>query len=87
MIKVKYTTDGKIEDTEISPVEFLEMLKENLEGRISISKAIIGDFELNCIELQNNLVLQELNIKIPKLYAVFNTLKRVYSDAVSKIII
>ena len=57
MIKVKYTTDGKIEDTETSPVEFLEMLKENLEGRISISKAIIGDFELNCIELQNNLIL------------------------------
>lgn len=57
MIKVKYITDGKIEDTEISPVEFLEILKENLEGRISISKAIIGDFELNCIELQNNLVL------------------------------
>lgn len=57
MIKVKYTTDGKIEDTEISPVEFLEMLKENLEGRISISKAIIGNFELNCIELQNNLIL------------------------------
>ena len=55
MIKVKYITDGKIEDTEISPVEFLEMLKEDLEGRISISKAIIGDFELNCIELQNNL--------------------------------
>ena len=47
MIKVKYTTDGKIED----------ILKEDLEGRISISKAIIGDFELNCIELQNNLVL------------------------------
>ena len=57
MIKVKYITDGKIEDTEISPVEFLEMLKKNLEGRISISKAIIGDFELNCIELQNNLIL------------------------------
>ena len=57
MIKVKYITDGKIEDTEISPAEFLEMLKENLEGRISISKAIIGDFELNCIELQNNLTV------------------------------
>ena len=57
MIKVKYTTDGKIEDVEISPVEFLKILKEDLEGRISISKAIIGDFELNCIELQNNLVL------------------------------
>ena len=32
-------------------------MKEDLEGKISISKAIIGDFELNCIELQNNLVL------------------------------
>ena len=57
MIKVKYITDGKIEDTEGSPIGFLEILKEDLEGRISISKAIIGDFELNCIELQNNLVL------------------------------
>ena len=58
MIKVKYITDGKIEeDTEVSPIGFLEMLKEDLVGRISISKAIIGDFELNCIELQNNLVL------------------------------
>ena len=45
MIKVKYITDGKIEeDTEVSPIGFLEMLKEDLEGRISISKAIIGDF-------------------------------------------
>lgn len=57
MIKVKYITDGKIEDTEVSPIGFLEILKEDLEGKISISKAIIGDFELNCIELQNNLVL------------------------------
>ena len=57
MIKVRYITDGKIEDTEVSPVGFLEILKEDLEGKISISKAIIGDFELNCIELQNNLVL------------------------------
>lgn len=57
MIKVKYITDGKIEDTEVSPIEFLKILKGDLEGKISISKAIIGDFELNCIELQNNLVL------------------------------
>ena len=57
MIKVRYITNGKIEDTEVSPIGFLEILKEDLEGRISISKAIIGDFELNCIELQNNLVL------------------------------
>ena len=57
MIKVRYITDGTIEDTEVSPVGFLEMLKEDLEGRISISKATIGDFELNCIELQNNLIL------------------------------
>ena len=57
MIKVRYITNGKIEDTEDSPVGYLEILKEDLEGRISISKAIIGDFELNCIELQNNLIL------------------------------
>ena len=57
MIKVRYTTDGKIEDTEVSPIEFLKILKGDLEGELSISKAIIGDFELNCIELQNNLVL------------------------------
>ena len=50
-------SNEKIEDIEVSPVEFLEILKEDLEGKISISKAIIGDFELNCIELQNNLVL------------------------------
>lgn len=57
MIKVKYITDEKIEDTEVSPIEFLKILKGDLEGELSISKAIIGDFELNCIELQNNLVL------------------------------
>ena len=57
MIRVRYTINEKVEDIEISPIRFLEMLKEDLEGRISISKAIIGDFELNCIELQNNLVL------------------------------
>ena len=57
MIKVRYITNEKVEDVEISPIRFLEMLKEDLEGKISISKAIIGDFELNCIELQNNLVL------------------------------
>ena len=82
MIRVRYTINEKVEDVEISPIRFLEMLKEDLEGKISISKAIIGDFELNCIELQNNLVLQELNTEtggFQKLYAVFNTLKRVYS--------
>ena len=57
MIKVRYITNEKIEDIEVTPAEFLEMLKGDLEGEISISKAIIGDFELNCIELQNNLVL------------------------------
>ena len=57
MIRARYTINEKVEDVEISPIGFLEMLKEDLEGRISISKAIIGDFELNCIELQNNLVL------------------------------
>lgn len=57
MIRVRYTINEKVEDVEISPIGFLEMLKKDLEGRISISKAIIGDFELNCIELQNNLVL------------------------------
>ena len=57
MIRVRYTINKKVEDVEISPIRFLEMLKEDLEGKISISKAIIGDFELNCIELQNNLVL------------------------------
>ena len=57
MIKVRYIINEKVEDAEISPIRFLEMLKEDLEEKISISKAIIGDFELNCIELQNNLVL------------------------------
>ena len=57
MIRVRYTINEKVEDVEISPIRFLEMLKKDLEGKISISKAIIGDFELNCIELQNNLVL------------------------------
>ena len=57
MIRVRYTINEKVEDVEISPIRFLEMLKEDFEGKISISKAIIGDFELNCIELQNNLVL------------------------------
>ena len=57
MIRVRYTINEKVEDTEVSPIGFLEILKEDLEGKISISKAIIGDFELNCIELQNNLVL------------------------------
>ena len=57
MIRVRYTINEKVEDTEDSPIRFLEILKEDLEGKISISKAIIGDFELNCIELQNNLVL------------------------------
>ena len=57
MIRVRYIINEKVEDVEISPIRFLEMLKEDLEGKISISKAIIGDFELNCIELQNNLVL------------------------------
>ena len=57
MIRVRYTINEKVEDIEVSPIEFLEILKEDLEEKISISKAIIGDFELNCIELQNNLVL------------------------------
>lgn len=64
MIKVRYIINEKVEDTEISPIGFLEMLKDDLKGKISISKATIGDFELNCIELQNNLVLQELNTNI-----------------------
>ena len=35
MIRVRYTINEKVEDVEISPIRFLEMLKEDLEGKIS----------------------------------------------------
>lgn len=58
MIKVTYVVNGIIErDMEFSPTRFLNLLKADLNGEISISEATIGDFKLNCTELQNNLIL------------------------------
>ena len=58
MIKVTYiVNDVKEEDIEFSPPSFLDLLKNDLDGKIYIIRATINDFELNCIELQNNLIL------------------------------
>ena len=58
MIKVTYIINNvKEEDIEFSPLSFLDLLKDDLDRKLSIIRATINDFELNCIELQNNLIL------------------------------